>query len=154
LIIDHVENAAAFDWKMVDVRAIEYEDQIRAGFLGDEQLSNVQKKEQSEQKKKYKKVFADPRPEFEKVFADYGAELPTSFKEAIAQTSLTWKMGKWLYDDVADVNVSEATIKKFRDACPPFRALIYALLMSYYNHSLRDRQIGEKFAAGGATTCL
>ena len=27
--------------------------------------------------------------------------------------------------------------------------LIHALLMSYYNHSLRDRQIGEKFSAGG-----
>ncbi len=149
LIVDHAAKDGAFDWKAVDVRANEYEDQIRAGFLGDAQLSNDQKKEQSEQKKKYKKVFTDPRPEFEKVFADYGAALPTSFREAIAGKSLAWKMGKWLYDPVAKSDVNEAAIKEFIAACPPFRALIHALLMSYYNHSLRNRQIGEKFAAGG-----
>ncbi len=149
LIVDHAAKAAAFDWKAVDVRTIEYENLIHAGFIGDEQLSNDQKKEQSERKKKYKKVFTDPRSKFEKVFADYGAALPISFREAIAGKSLIWKMGKWLYDPIAKLDVDEATIKEFITTCPPFRALIQALLMSYYNHSLRDRQIGEKFAAGG-----
>src|SRR5208282_182455 len=149
LITDHVAKSAAFDWKTVEVRAVEYEEQIREGFLGDDRLSNDQRKEQSERKKKYKKVFTDPRPRFEKVFADYGVALPTSFREAIAGKSLTtWKMGKWLYDPVAKSDVNEASIKEFIAACPPFRALIHALLMSYYNHSLRDRQIGEKLSAG------
>jgi hypothetical protein len=149
LILGHVTKAAAFDWSSVNVRALEYEELIRAGFVGDELQSSDQKKEQSERRKKYKKVFTDPRPEFEKVFADHRAALPTSFREAIAGKSLTWKMGKWLYDPVAKSDINEAAIKEFIATCPPFRALIHALLMSYYNHSLRDRQIGEKFAAGG-----
>ncbi len=149
LIVDHCKTSAAFDWKTVDVRAPGYEQGIREGkVFCDPQLSAEQKKEQSEQSKAYRRVFEAPRPELEKVFAAYGTAMPTTFRSAIAQKSLTWLMGKWIYDRAAGTDVDEATVKKFTDACPPLRALIHALLMSYYNHSLRDRRIGEKFTAG------
>jgi hypothetical protein len=149
LIVDHLKNSAVFDWKTVDVRAPGYEQGIREGrFFGNQQLSADQNKEQSEQKKAYKKVFAKPREELERVFAAYREAQPATFKQAIAQTSLRWRMGKWLYDRAANTDVSEATIKEFMAACPPFHAMIYALLMSYYDISLRDRQIGEEFTAG------
>ncbi len=31
---------------------------------------------------------------------------------------------------------------------PPFRALVYAVLMSWYDISVRDRHTGEKFRSG------
>jgi hypothetical protein len=61
--------------------------------------------------------------------------------------SLIWSMGKLLYDPVAKTDASEAPIKEFMGACPPFRAVIYAMLMSWYDLAVRDG-IGEKFEAG------
>jgi len=150
LIVDHFTHSAAFDWKTVDVRAPGYEQGIREGkFFGGQQLSAQQNKEQSEQKKAYKKVFAKPRDELERIFADHGEAQPATFREAIAQSGRTSRMGKWIYDRAAETYVNEATIKEFIDACPPFRAMIYALLMSYYDISLKNRQTGERFTAGG-----
>jgi hypothetical protein len=34
------------------------------------------------------------------------------------------------------------------DACPPFRAIVYALLLAWYDRSVRERHTGEKFRAG------
>ena len=56
-------------------------------------------------------------------------------------------MGKLLYDRAAETDASEATIKEFMKACPPFRALIYAMLLSWYDRAVRDEK-GEKFEAG------
>jgi hypothetical protein len=41
-----------------------------------------------------------------------------------------------------------ATVQHFIDNCLPFRALLCACLMSWYNTSLRDGSKSEKFAAG------
>ncbi len=38
-------------------------------------------------------------------------------------------------------------MKHFIDNCPPFRALLCASLMSWYQHSARDED-GERFKAG------
>src|ERR1017187_6740996 len=62
--------------------------------------------------------------------------------------SLMWGMGKLLYDRASGTNASEATVNEFMDYCPPFRALIYSLLLSWYDRGVRDRQSGEKFTAG------
>jgi hypothetical protein len=58
-------------------------------------------------------------------------------------------MGKLLYDRGAETDASEATVKQFMEVCPPFRALIYAMLMSWYDLGVRDSHVGEKFKAGG-----
>ena len=40
------------------------------------------------------------------------------------------------------------TVKHFIDNCPPFRALLCAVLMSWYHHSAREEDSGERFTAG------
>jgi hypothetical protein len=56
-------------------------------------------------------------------------------------------MGKLLYDPIAKTDAVEATIKDFLGDCPPFRAVIYAMLMSWYHLAVRD-DTGETYRAG------
>jgi hypothetical protein len=96
-------------------------------------------------------MFGNIRPELEEVFKRHGEAPPPTFRKAIARLqsggSLIWNMGKLLYDRAAETDASEATIKQFMDVCPPFRALIYAMLMSWYELAVRDDK-GENFEAG------
>jgi hypothetical protein len=61
---------------------------------------------------------------------------------------LIWGMGKLLYDRAAETDASEATIRQFMDVCPPFRALIYAMLMSWYDLGVRDPHYWRKVQGG------
>jgi hypothetical protein len=154
LILAHSKNGAEFDWKTVDVRAPNYERGIgQREFIEDEQLSAAQRRDQLARAKEYEKMFAGPRAEIEKVFAAHGEAPPATFREALvrlqgSEGSLIWGMGKLLYDRAAGTDASETTIKEFMDSCPPFRALIYAMLVSWYDRGVRDRQTGEKLTAG------
>jgi hypothetical protein len=79
---------------------------------------------------------------------------PATLREALSRLQsgegrLIWGMGKLLYDRGAETDASEATVRQFMEVCPPFRALIYAMLMSWYNFSVRDPNVGERFNAGG-----
>jgi hypothetical protein len=56
--------------------------------------------------------------------------------------------GKWLYDRGAETDASESAVKQFMNMCPPFRALIYAMLMSWYNFGVRNPNTGQRFNAG------
>lgn len=91
-------------------------------------------------------LVATPDP---KVFVAHGEAPPSTFRQAITRLqgegSLIWSMGKLLYDRAAETDASEATIKEFMKVCPPFRALIYAMLLSWYDRSVRHRHTGEKF---------
>jgi hypothetical protein len=57
------------------------------------------------------------------------------------------RSGKLVYHTPAQTDASEATIREFMDACPPFRALIYAMVLSWYDLAVRDDK-GEDFGAG------
>jgi hypothetical protein len=154
LIVDHFKNPAAYNWMMVDVRAPEYEDAIRSRkFVSDQQLTNEQGLELKDRKTGYKETFTKPRLHIQEIFEKHGEVPPPTLREAIsrlqdADAALIWTIGKWLYDRGAETDASEATVKQFMDVCPPFRALIYAMLMSWYNFSVRDPNAGQRFNAG------
>lgn len=138
----------------MNVRAVEYERGIqRRKVVLDAQLSAEQRAQQAALQKQYRQVLSGIRPEIEAVFVAHGEAPPRAFRDVIARLqngegALIWNMGKLLYDRAAETDASEATIKKFMDACPPFRALIYGMLMSWYDLAVRDRHAGEKFRAG------
>ena len=155
LVVDHFKNPSAFDWAAVDVRAKEYEDAIRRRFfITDEQLAADQRRELKNRQKSYKQMFSNLRPELRKVFDAHGEAPPTTLREAVTrlqgtEKSLIWSMGKLLYDRGAETDASLATVKQFIEACPPFRALVYGMIMSWYDLGVRDLHVGEKFKAGG-----
>jgi hypothetical protein len=150
----HFQNPATFDWTTVDVRATAYEDALRRrDFVKDQELATAQGQDFKYRKTSYKQTFSKPRLHIQEIFAKHGEKPPATLRESIsrlqsADTALIWTMGKWIYDRGADADANEATVKQFMDACPSFRALVYAMLMSWYNFSVRDPNFGEKFSAG------
>jgi hypothetical protein len=152
MITEHHKDPASFNWKAVDVKAREYERAIRKRELfDDEVLSGEQRAELKKQRKKYEAMFRNVRPDLEEVFKKHGEVPPPTFRAAIARVerkgNLLWSMAKLLYDPIAKTDASEATVKEFMEACPPFRAAIYGMLMSWYDLAVRDDK-GEKFEAG------
>jgi hypothetical protein len=152
MVVEHHTNPTGFDWKTVDVKAREYEQGIRARELvDDEELSAEQRADLKARRKEYEDMWAGLRPELEEAFKKHGEALPLAFREVVARMqaegNLIWHMGNLLYDRAAAADASEATIKEFMEACPPFRAIIYAVLLSWYDRAVRDEK-GEKFKAG------
>jgi hypothetical protein len=162
LIKAHADDPARFDWLAVDVRSGELNHEIRTGELtADDQLSGEQWKEQKEALKGYKKMWVDLRSKLESAFVAEGKPHPTTFKEAYTEYGprLLPSIGKGLYDGGLKAEAAERgeqiqadsdmeTVKHFIDNCPPFRALLCAVLMSWYHHSARDEDSGERFRAG------
>ena len=155
LIVDHFRNASAFNWTTVDVRGREYEDAIRSrAFVSDQQLTTAQGQDLKGRKTGYKQTFSKPRLHIQEIFEKHQEAPPATLREAIsrlqsADAALIWTIGKWVYDRGAETDASKDTITQFIEVCPPFRALIYAMLMSWYNFSVRDPNVGERFNAGG-----
>jgi hypothetical protein len=155
LVVEHFENPSAFDWTTVDVRASEYEDAIRRRFfISDEQLASDQRRELKSRQKNFKQMFSNLRPELRKVFDAHREAPPVTLREAVSRLqdtdkSLILSMGKLLYDRGAGTDASGTTVKQFTEACPPFRALTYAMIMSWFDLGVRDPHVGEKFRAGG-----
>jgi hypothetical protein len=154
LILSHSNGPENFDWKAVNVRAWEYERGVRdRDFLDNEALTADQRQHHIVGQKEYQQLFSRLRLKLGEIFAAQRVASPPTFRQAIAQSkrsepNLILAIGKELYDRPAGTDASGTTINEFVDTCPPFRALIYSILMSWYDISLRDRHTGEKFRAG------
>jgi hypothetical protein len=155
LVAEHFRDPSAFNWMTVDVRGWEYEDAIRRRyFVGDQDLASVQCQEFKDRQKSYKQTFSSLRPKLRKVFDAHREAPPPTLREALSRLQggegkLIWGMGKLIYDRGAGTDAGEETVRQFMEVCPPFRALIYAMLMSWYDLGVRDPHVGEKFKAGG-----
>ena len=154
MIRAHKRNPSAFDWKSVDVRALDFENEIaRPRFSWDDALAEEQRTRQMEDLKAYEQLFKQHRAEFTAVFEKYGEPLPTTFRDVMTRldrenSSIFWARGKRLYDTAAGTDISEFAIREFIGVCPPFRALLYATMLSWYDLAIRDVHIAEKFQSG------
>jgi hypothetical protein len=162
LIAAHATDPAKFQWLPVDVRSGGLAHEIRTGELtADDALANLQRTEQNASIKSYKAIWVDLRDKLDPIFAAQKIPRPKTFGEAFenGRSKLFSGIGKGFYDAglrfdaelrgekiVPDTDI--ATVQHFIDNCPPFRALLCACLMSWYNASLRDGNNSEKFAAG------
>ena len=75
------------------------------------------------------------------ILANDPLQRPTTYRKAvevaIPNGSVLWGFGQELYRCVAKFEPTELQIKAFMDACPPFRAACYGLVMAWYTGSLR-----------------
>jgi hypothetical protein len=162
LIAAHARDPANFQWLAVDVRSGGLAHEIRTGELtADDALANLQSTEQNASIKSYKAMWVKLRDKLDPIFAAQSMPRPKTFEEAFKSGSsgLFPGMGKGFYDaglrfdaelrdEKIEPDTDMATVQHFIDNCLPFRALLCACLMSWYNTSLREGNKCEKFAAG------
>jgi hypothetical protein len=90
---------------------------------------------------------------------DHGYAVTSHSSQGLTAERVLIGLGKSMYDaglrfdaalrgDKIEPDTDAATVQHFIDNCPPFRAQLCALLMSWYNTSLREGNTSEKFAAG------
>lgn len=154
LILDHFNDPATFNWKTVNVRWPACERAIRSPeFFADEQVSKAQREFQLERNKLGKQEYEPLRPKVQAIFEAHGERPPAAFRPAISRLenskgSSVCAMAQRYYDLVTKTDTDEATVREFMRVCPPFRSLIYARFIPWYNTAVRDYPGGEKLSAG------
>lgn len=154
LILAHFSDPAAFDWKTIDVRCPDFDKELRIlESCNYESVSKEQRDFQWERRQSDKRRFVELRPKLQPIFEAHGEARPTAFREAISRlenvgNSAMWYKAQFYYDLVTTMDSTEATVKEFSAACPPFLSLIYAVFLPWYNNAVRDPNIGERMIAG------
>jgi hypothetical protein len=152
LIAAHFRNPAQFDWRRVDVRAKVYEDAIiRRDFSNN--LCEQQRKEQFRAQEEYEKMWKRPKPHLDAIRTDNPSKWPATFHDTFpilrgGRNGLLWSFGRALYGRVTNSKPSKSQIKAFVDACPPFRAAVYGLCLSWYDRCIRLPGMEPTFEAG------
>ena len=142
----HFRNPSAFDWTRVSVRARPYEEGLVAEDFPPE-LCMEQLAEQAKAMDDFEKLWRALRPKLDAVIAQ-GAKRPESFAEAMKEVAKVdggffWHVARGLYERVTGTAVSEAQLRAFMGACPPFRAICYAMMMAWYNFALKLQEPNE-----------
>jgi hypothetical protein len=159
LIVAHAQAPADFRWLAVDVRSPELNHEISTGqFIGDDELSKRQWQEQKASLDGWRDMWSGLRPKLDSAFMAEGKLRPKTFEEAYNEYGprLLPSIGKLLYDgglradaklreEVIEPDTDIEIVKHFIDNCPPFRALLCASLMSWYQHSARDEDGDRSF---------
>jgi hypothetical protein len=154
LVLEHYRNPRTFDWGSVDVRSHRfYEEIFRREHLMDDALAAEQKKDIADLRKAHREVHRGIRETLEPLFAANGQARPLTFRDAMTlleggkrKASIT--LGKRFYDGVTKGSISRESIREFIEICPPFRAMIYATLMSEYDLAICDQKRAERYRAG------
>jgi hypothetical protein len=153
LVVAHNAAPNRFDWRSVNVSTSEYAQAFsNRDLIANDKLSAEQREDLKLRKKELEAPFSSLRPKLEEIFERHGEARPMTFREVLpriqGEGGLVWGFGKGLYDRAAGTDVSDATIRQFMDSCPPFRAAVHALLLLWYDRSVRERHTAEKFRAG------
>lgn len=153
LIEAHSKETGIFNWLTVDVTSGEYANEIGTGNLVDDDSLIVEHRaEHFSTLRQYRQMFAQLRPLLQPVFEAHGETRPRTYKDFLRQLEnsdelLIAGFAKFLYDRVASSDLPKDAVLKFLDACPPFRAVNYALLMSWFDLAVGD-EAGERFESG------
>jgi len=143
------ESGCPFDWTRVDVRSSVYrtfilEKEMREVFKENtdyETFSSEQRVSAAETAEQFEKVFLVPRPEFQKIReGGQGGEWPKSAAELARGLQRPggayWKYAARFYERATGVAVDEEKIRRFVAECPPFRAILAAIVLAQYERAI------------------
>ncbi len=154
MILHYAKDPANFDWKLVNVRCSACENMIRNDeLISDAQIAKEQHAFYEHRKELDKKRFVSLRPKIEAIFGKHGELSPTMFQPTIsrlekAEGGSIQAMAQSYYDRVTETNSDAGTVEEFMRVCPPFKALIYAMFVPWFNNAVRDPVTGEDLDAG------
>ncbi|MHB1938584.1 MAG: hypothetical protein ACYCOR_18685 [Acidobacteriaceae bacterium] len=142
-----------FQWGRVDITSPEYTAELTGRTLtADDTVASYVRRNLRDSSKQFDRRWSELRSELEEIYHRHGAQRPLTFGEeiphVIGESGLFWGIAKDSYDWAASTPASDETVRHFVEACPPFRCAVYAILMAWYDRSLREYQGGERFLAG------
>jgi hypothetical protein len=164
LIRQFHKDPLAFDWRGVQVRFREVEWVIDEGtILGNEELVSEQRSANRELQDEFEKMFGDRRARFNDLVATGEAIRPKNFQEWLEPSRRDgghyWTFARGVYaaaferlsaledDSVLSDLPDKDMLRRFDDCCPPFRAFVTAISLSFYDRCIRSES-GPKFSAG------
>jgi hypothetical protein len=163
LMLQFHKDPLAFDWRGVQVRFREVEKVINEGtILGNEELVSEQRSGHRELQGEFEKTFGERRAVFNELVANGEEIRPKTFQEWIEPSRHDgghyWTFARRLYaaafgrlslenDSVLTDLPDEDMLKRFDNCCPPFRALVTAISLSFYDRCIRHES-DPKFSAG------
>jgi hypothetical protein len=164
LMLQFHKDPLAFDWRGVQVRSREVERLIDEGtIIGDEGLVSEQRSTHYEAQDQFEEMFGERRAIFDALVANGKAIRPKTFQAWLAPSrhdgGLYWRFARGLYaegfgrlsalenDSVLTDPPDDDMLKRFDDCCPPFRAFVTAISLSFYDRCIRHESNPE-FSAG------
>ncbi|HXM60749.1 MAG TPA: hypothetical protein VN950_07805 [Terriglobales bacterium] len=159
LVSAYHQNPTAFNWKEVNVRWGVCEGAIRQpNFFADEQDAKDQNQFQRERrtigKQEATRQRTATRPEVQNIFHKWGEAPPTTFNAAFSRlvnadgSQSLVAAAKRFYDPVIKADADPGLVRQFVEVCPPFRALVHAMFIPWFNNIVRQYGVGEELSAG------
>jgi hypothetical protein len=146
------ESGRPFGWTSVDVRSSVYSDFLREKEMHDvfkehtdyENFSSEQRVSAAETAEQFEDVFLVTRPEFRKIReGGQVGKWPKSASELALRLQKPggeyWNYAAVLYKKATGVAVDKEKIKRFVAACPPFRALLAAIVVVLYERAVCEK---------------
>lgn len=140
LIRGYLSNREAFDWQQVNIRAQALEQAlIRRNYT--DQVCEEQRKLQFASEEKYKRNWNALRPRLAPILKKLkSSQKPVSYSQAARIAEMTggvlWGIGAEIFRSETGISLSDDEVSDFMNACPPFRALCYAGVGSWYDRAL------------------
>ena len=141
LIREYRKGPDKFDWRRVNVRATTFEQAlIRRNYT--DQVCAEQRCHQFAMEKDYAKTWNALRPKLAPVLAKLKtSRRPANFLQAVRiaeqEEGVLWSIGAELYNYATAISVSEDEVRAFMAVCPPFRAVCYAQVGTWFDRALR-----------------
>jgi hypothetical protein len=146
LLRSHVlafETRHGYDWRVVAVEDPDYRREIALREILTDELSEEQQNHAIQVAEEFETIYADARPHFDAIFERYPDRARPSVEEVLEAFQQPdgsfWEMAARLYERACGHRPDEGAMQKFVDLCPPFRTILYAMVLAQH-----DRVIAEK----------
>jgi len=148
----HATNSSVFDWRRVDVRWPELEEEIaRRTFITDADLAKDVKADNKSWNKQFEEMWRDARAKFEPELTVDGAEpisVTAVFEALEAEDSPLWQLAADIYKTTTGLDLSRNEAKAFAEACPPAKAMLFAGCVGQYHWGLKAAKEEARYKAG------
>jgi hypothetical protein len=148
----HASNPARFDWKALDIRGRELEDELtRPEFLGTDGLAEETSADFEAKSEDFEAVYRDARPIFDAIVEGRERERPpiSEFITALkADSGSLWHLCGGVYSRGCGKEMDIPAMRVFVDACPPFNAMMLGLCVALFDRCVRHVRARADYRAG------
>lgn len=139
-MIQGFDSQKSFDWRVVSIRAHDYEREVVVREIIDNQLSEEQREYQSGMEGQFATVFRDARPHFEELFREFPNSRSSSVSDLVTSLQVSggafWELGKQLCEKITRKSSSQSNIEAFVRACPPFHTVMLSFVVAQYHRCI------------------